>query len=65
MKASELRNKSDKELVKDLADQQAKLSAAAIEYRTKEVKNVKQIATIKKDIARILTIQTEQEKSNE
>lgn len=67
MKASELRNKSATELEKDLVDLRGKLGTAAIEYRTKEVKNVKQIAAIKKDIARILTIQGEmqKEKTNE
>lgn len=62
MKASELHNKSITELEKDLAEAREKLGTAAIEYRTKEVKNVKQIATIKKDIARILTILGEKEK---
>ncbi|MBI2797692.1 50S ribosomal protein L29 [Candidatus Saccharibacteria bacterium] len=67
MKAKELRNKSNKELQKDLQELQAGLATAAVDYRTKEIKNVKQIHNIKKDIARVLTIlhQQEMEKTNE
>lgn len=70
MKASQIRTKSDKELTKMVADLREKLVDVHIDLRTKEVKNVKQIKTIKKDIARILTIQSEKslpkvEKSNE
>ena len=70
MKVKELRTKSDKELTKLVADLRVKLVDAHIDLRTKEVKNVKQIKAIKKDIARILTIQSEKslleaEKSNE
>ncbi len=61
MKNKELRNKSSKELQTILLDSQTKLAALAVEYRTKEVKNVKQIAKIKKDIARILTLQRQLE----
>lgn len=70
MKANQIRTKSDKELTKMVADLREKLVDVHIDLRTKEVKNVKQIKTIKKDIARILTIQSEKslpkvEKSNE
>ncbi len=61
MKNKELRNKSSKELQTTLLDSQTKLATLAVEYRTKEVKNVKQISSIKKDIARILTLQRERE----
>lgn len=60
MKAKELRNKSNKELQKNLADSRAKLAQLSVDYRTKEVKNVKEIRVIKKSIARILTIIAEQ-----
>ncbi len=59
MKAQDIRNKSDKELTQNLHQLQTDLMTAAIEYRTKEVKNVKQIHAIKKDIARVMTIMHE------
>ena len=63
MKAKELRNKSIKELQKNLADSRAKLLKLNVDYRTKEVKNVREIRSIKKTIARILTIIAEQEQA--
>ena len=60
MKAKELRNKSNKELQKALADARTKLAQLSVDYRTKEVKNVREIRSIKKSIATILTIITEQ-----
>ena len=60
MKAKELRNKSNKELQKNLADSRAKLAQLSVDYRTKEVKNVREIRVIKKSIARTLTIIAEQ-----
>ncbi len=70
MKAKELRTKTDKELLKMSADLRKKLVDIHIDMRTKEVKNVKQVKLVKKDIARILTILSENElvkteKSNE
>ena len=65
MKAKELRNKSNKELLKDLVESRSKLVQLNVDYRTKEVKNVKQIATLKRTIARILTIIGEQEKASQ
>lgn len=62
MKTKELRNKTDKELVKNLVELREKLVNAHIDLRTKEVKNVKQIKAIKKDIARVLTIMSEGER---
>ncbi len=56
MKAKDLRNKSNNELQKELTTQRQKLGDLAVEYRTKEVTNVKSIAKVKKDIARILTV---------
>ncbi len=56
MKAKDMRAKSEKELTKNLDELRSQLTAVSVEYRTKEVKNVKQIAAIKKDIARILTV---------
>ncbi len=61
MKAKDMRNKSIKEMTKDLADTRAKLSQAQIDYRTKEVKNIRQIRALRRDIARLLTVMSEQE----
>ncbi len=63
MKAKELRNKSTKELHKNLADSRAKLAKLNVEFRTKEVKNVREIRTVKKSIATILTIIAEKEQA--
>ena len=65
MKSKDLRKKSTKELQNSLLESQTKLATLAIEYRTKEVKNVKQISAIKQDIARILTVQRELELEGE
>lgn len=56
MKAKDMIAKTDKELIKMLADQRDNLQNLHIDYRTKEIKNVKQIKLVKKDIARIKTI---------
>lgn len=63
MKAKDLKNKSMKELQKNLTDSRAKLAQLRVDYRTKEVKNVREIRVIRKDIAKILTIIAEQEKA--
>ncbi len=65
MKAKELRAKSAKELSNNLDDLRKKLEVSAIEYRTKEVKNIKQIKSIKKDIARVLTVMQESNNQGE
>lgn len=61
MKAKELHNKSQKELQKDLADLHETYAKTLIDMRTKEVKNVKTLHGIKKNIARVLTVLKEQE----
>lgn len=63
MKAKELKNQSNKELQKKLADTRAKITQLNVDYRTKEVKNVREIRSLKRTVARILTIMSEQEKS--
>lgn len=65
MKAKELRNQSNKELQKKLVDSRAKLSQLNVDYRTKEVKNVREIRSLKRTIARILTILSEQAKASQ
>lgn len=61
MKAKELHNKSNKELQKDLADLRLRYAKTLIDMKTKEVKNVKTLHGIKKDIARVLTVLREQQ----
>lgn len=59
MKPSEVRDKNDEELValeKDLRDQLVKLSIARA---TQRMRNSAQLGKIKRDIARIKTIQAE------
>jgi large subunit ribosomal protein L29 len=65
MKAKELRNQSNKELQKKLADSRSKLAQLSVDYRTKEVKNVREIRSLKRTIARILTIMSEQDKAQQ
>lgn len=65
MKAKDIRNKSNKELQKDLTDSRAKLLQLNVDYRTKEVKNVREIRAVKQTIARILTVMAEQATANQ
>jgi len=65
MKAKELRNQSNKELQKKLVDSRAKLAQLNVDYRTKEVKNVREIRSLKRTVARILTIMSEQDKASQ
>ncbi|MCC7289309.1 50S ribosomal protein L29 [bacterium] len=61
MKAKELVAKSAKELSDYIAEQRKALVEAHIDLRTKEVKNVKAIHNIRRDLARALTIQRQNE----
>lgn len=56
MKASELRKKSKEELEKILSEKRNYLLKLKVNLSLGKLKNVKEIAEIKKDIARILTI---------
>lgn len=56
MKIKEITTKSDKELTVAVNDLRKKIIAAEIDLRTKEVKNVKTIHNLKRDLARALTI---------
>ena len=56
MNAKELRNQSNKELQKKLADNRAKIAQLDVDYRTKEVKNIREIRSLKRTVARILTV---------
>lgn len=56
MKIKELREKSKGELVKLLAEKREATRKLRFDIATKQVKNTKELANEKKDIARILTI---------
>jgi len=57
MKASELRQKPKEELQKLLSEKGERLRNLMFDLASGKVKNVREIREIKKDIARILTLQ--------
>lgn len=59
----ELRNMNDQELVETLANERRKLYEARGKNVTLQLENTAAIGNIKKQIARILTLQTERETS--
>jgi len=59
MKISELRQKNQQDLTHLLEEQLTKLAELKFELAGGKVKNLKEIKEIKKDIARIKTIQQE------
>ena len=61
MKAAELVTKKPEELQQLLIQQQQQLATATVDLRVKDVKNVKQIQAIKKDIARLRTALRQQQ----
>jgi large subunit ribosomal protein L29 len=64
MKFTELTSKTDQELTTLLADSRKSLAQLAIDFRTKQVKNVKQIFKLKRTIAQILTLQRQRQEAN-
>ena len=62
MKISEIKQKSQSELHRILAEKQEKLRQLRFDLASGKVKNVREIRQIKKDIARILTIITQNSK---
>lgn len=56
MKIKELREKSKPELVKLLEEKREKTRKLRFDVATKQVKNTKELANEKKDIAKILTL---------
>lgn len=56
MKPSEIKQKSQTELQEILKEKREKLRQLRFDLASGKVKNVREIRTIKKDIARILTI---------
>ena len=59
MKAKEIRNLSDQDLDKQLYDLQSELFNLRFRLATGQLENPSAIGTVKKDIARVKTIQTE------
>lgn len=59
MKLTEMRKLSKADVVSQISSLRAELSEQMLTYRTKETKNVRSIRAIKKDLARLLTIQNE------
>ncbi len=56
MKTAELRKKNTKELEKSVVDLKKKLSDIRFKFSSNQMKNVKELSNIKKEIARSLTI---------
>ena len=56
MKAIELRKKDKKELEKSVIDLQKRLNDIRFRLSANQLKNIKEVNNIKKDIARILTV---------
>ena len=62
MKIKELRLKNDNELKRDLAALREKTRELRFKALSQEVKNVREVRGIRKDIARILTLLKERTK---
>ncbi len=61
MKAAELRNMTNKDLVGQLADAKEELFNLRFQYATNQLDNVARIRQVRRDIARIETVIREQE----
>lgn len=59
MKAVELRQKNDADLVKELLDLRKAQFSLRMQLATQQLSNTSQVAKLRKDIARIKTIQHE------
>jgi len=62
MKAFEIRELSDVELEKRIADEKESLEHLKFQQTTKQIENTSQIRTIRRDIARMHTILTERKR---
>ena len=65
MKANELRELSDDELVKRLAESRENLFNLRFQLATGALENTSRLSLAKRDIARILTVQAERENTLE
>ena len=61
MKANEIRSKSSEELQKELVALKEELFKLRFQHATNQLENPQQIASVKRDIARVKTIIREQE----
>lgn len=61
MKANDIRSKSAEELQKELAALKEELFKLRFQHATNQLENPQQIASVKRDIARVKTIIREQE----
>jgi len=61
MKANEIRSKSSEELQKELVALKEELFKLRFQHATNQLENPQQIASVKRDIARVKTIMREQE----
>ncbi len=61
MKIAELRKKSKEELQKILIDNRERLRQLRFDLSAGKVKNVKEVRTVKKEIAQILTLLKEKQ----
>ena len=61
MKADEIRNKTTEELQKELASLKEELFKLRFQHATNQLDNTAQIAKVKRDIARVMTIQREKQ----
>lgn len=59
MKANELRNKNEAELGKELLDLRKAQFSLRMQLSTQQLSNTSQLGKLRKDIARIKTIQNE------
>lgn len=63
MKASELRTKNDADLSKELLDVRKAQFSLRVQLATQQLSNTSQVAKLRKDVARIKTIQSERVKA--
>ena len=61
MKVEEIRKMSSEELNKELASLKEELFKLRFQHATNQLENPAQIAQVKRDIARVMTIKREQE----
>lgn len=57
MKLADITAKNDKDLATLLVESRKQIAGLAIDMRTKQIPNVKQVSALKKTVARILTTQ--------
>ena len=61
MKADDIRKKTTEELQKELVSLKEELFKLRFQHATNQLENPAQIAQVKRDIARVMTIKREQE----